>query len=354
MTAHHKQTDIITGDQPLEEFKTWLANQSYKDLFVLTDTAVAEEAFPVLEPYIEELNLKGVLTIPPGESQKTTECCEDVWRQLIRNDASRKSLVLNLGGGVVTDLGGFVAGTFKRGIAFIHIPTTLLGMVDAALGGKHGVNLDHYKNQVGIYQNPEKVVIAPEFLQTLEDRQVLSGFSEMIKHALVKDNGLWEEFQQINPLELEQLSPFIVPAANIKLNIVANDPFEDGERKKLNFGHTIGHALESLSQERDEDPLLHGEAIAIGMRVEAFLSKEHLLMPDHYLEAIDQYLKRLYPSYQLFSGDEEAVISYMKADKKRDSEAFNFTLLVEAGHADTDVQLDQEDVKAALAAVLAT
>ncbi len=354
MNNHQQHADIITGENPLQELYTWLRDQSYKELFIITDTAVAEDAFPQLEPYVEDLNLKGVLTIPPGESQKTTECCEDVWRQLIRNDATINSLIINLGGGVVTDLGGFVASTFKRGIPFIHVPTTLLGMVDAALGGKHGVNLDHFKNQIGLYQNPDKVLIAPGFLQTLEDRQLLSGFTEMIKHALIKDKTLWEQFQQINPLKLEQLTPFIVPAASIKLNIIANDPFEDGERKKLNFGHTIGHALESLSQERDEDPLLHGEAIAIGMRVETFLSKEHLLMPDQYLEAIDQYLKRLYPTYQLFPGDEEAIISYMKADKKRDKEAFNFSLLVEPGHADTDVQLSKDDVKAGLAAVLAT
>ena len=346
------QPELIKGEKPLESLQDWLARQSYRELFILTDTAVAEDVFPVIEPYVMNMNLKGVLTIPPGEAHKTTECCEDVWGQLLANDASRHSLLLNLGGGVVTDLGGFAASTFKRGIRFVHVPTTLLGMVDAAIGGKNGVNLHHYKNQIGVFQHPEQIVIAPDFLKTLEERQILSGMAEMLKHALIADQEQWQALQQINSLTLNQLEAFIVPAAQLKMGIVKSDPFEKGQRKKLNFGHTIGHALESLSQEKDADPLLHGEAIALGMRVEAFLSEEHLLLDAQARHSIDAFLAETYPSYPLNQEGVDKVINYMKADKKRDREAFNFTLLPEIGQADTDVQLSKDDVVKGLSKVL--
>lgn len=339
------QSGLIKSENPLEEFGNWLENQNYHGLFILTDTEVAEEAFPVIEPYLENLGLKGVLTIPPGEANKTIECCEDVWHELIRNDAKRNSLLINLGGGLVTDLGGFAGATFKRGMPFVHVPTTLLGMVDASIGGKTGVNFEGLKNQVGLFQEPEQVVIAPEFLDSLEDRQLLSGYAEMVKQALIADVKLWDRLQQLDPLyQRDKLKSCIPETAEIKQQLVAADPYEKGPRKKLNFGHTIGHALETYSQERDEDPLLHGEAIAIGMQVEANLSTQHVLLDEGTFHSISQYLNRLFPSYALNDEGIEAVIDRMKADKKRNQDTFNFTLLVEAGQSDIDIQLSKVDV----------
>jgi 3-dehydroquinate synthase len=346
------QPSVIAGNEPLQEFAHWLNSQNYRGLFVLTDSEVAEEAFPLIEPYLQEKGLKGVLTIPPGEGNKTLECCEDVWHELINNDATRNALLINLGGGLVTDLGGFVASTFKRGMPFVNIPTTLLGMVDAAIGGKTGINFQGLKNQLGVFREPDRTVIAPAFLNTLEDRQLLSGYAEMVKHALIANAGLWQQFRALHPLDRDQLYPHIDEAVQVKQELVRGDPFEHGQRKKLNFGHTIGHALESYSQEHDEDPLLHGEAIAIGMVTEAYLSTQHTLLPDDTYAAVRDYLYQHFPSYRLSDQGVEEVLTIMKADKKRDQEAFNFTLLVEAGQADTDIQLSRDEVKAGLAATL--
>ncbi|MCL4152909.1 UNVERIFIED_CONTAM: hypothetical protein GTU68_035655, partial [Idotea baltica] len=212
-----------------------------------------------------------IIEIESGEINKTIETCVGVWEALSELGADRKSILINLGGGVLTDLGGFVASTFKRGIAFINVPTTLLSMVDASVGGKTGVDLGSLKNQVGVINQPVMVLVIPDFLDTLEERQLESGFAEMLKHGLIKDRQYWDDLKMVSTLS--EMKDHILKSVEIKNEVVLIDPTEQGLRKILNYGHTLGHAIESyFLASQEKSTLLHGEAIAIGMITEGYLS----------------------------------------------------------------------------------
>jgi 3-dehydroquinate synthase len=253
--------------------------------------------------------------------------------------ADRKSIILNLGGGVITDLGGFIAATFKRGIDFINIPTTLLAMVDASVGGKNGVDIGVLKNQIGTITNPKMVVIETEFLSTLPQRQMRSGLAEMLKHGLIADQEYWNLFQDLSQLDLSDLDALIHKAIVIKNQIVQQDPTENGIRKALNFGHTLGHAIESYFLENHtKSALLHGEAIAVGMILESYLSLEqNLIHPENYLQ-IKNTLKSLFGTVEISDNDRNSICELLIHDKKNEYGKVQFVLLDGIGN----VKLNQE------------
>ena len=269
-----------------------------------------------------------IIEIPSGEQNKTIANCNFIWNKLSEHHFDRNSLLINLGGGVIGDMGGFCASTYKRGIDFIQIPTTLLAMVDASVGGKLGIDLNGLKNQVGLFSNPKSVIINPKFLDTLPDNQLRSGFGEVVKHALISDKNLWEtirnsSFNDLNWKDIIEIS------VNIKNNIVLTDPKEDGERKKLNFGHTFGHAIESYYIQKGT-PILHGEAIFMGIILESELSS----LTDSDKNQIKNYILS---NFQLphFPSKSE-LLTLMRNDKKNLDEKINLSLLKEIGDCTID------------------
>ncbi len=265
-----------------------------------------------------------------------------VWKALLDGGADRNSLLINLGGGVVGDLGGFVAATFKRGIPFVQIPTTLLSMVDASVGGKTGVDFAGGKNQIGAFRMPALVVVHPPFLRTLPDRELHSGFAEMIKHALLEGEEQWTRIKDLATLVPEELTPLIADSIKVKGKVVREDPEEAGLRKILNLGHTVGHAVESWSLEHEGDPLLHGEAVAIGLLCELTLSKKIGFSEEKFLE-VKKLLQRFFPLSRI-PEDPDALMSYMEQDKKNRSGRILGVLLEAVGKPVYDQEFTLDDL----------
>lgn len=273
-----------------------------------------------------------VIEIPAGEINKNIETCTGVWNVLSELDADRKSLMINVGGGVVTDLGGFVASTFKRGISYINVPTSLLSMVDASVGGKTGVDLGTLKNQIGVINTPEMVLIDTSFLATLPANEMRSGLAEMLKHGLIYDEAYWKKMIDLSNFTLEDLDGLIYESVVIKNNVVTEDPKENGLRKILNFGHTLGHAIESyfLTHETKKT-LLHGEAIAIGMVLASYISNTQESFPSEKLDEIKHVIVDMYGKVEFEDADYETIIDLMKYDKKNSHGNINFVLLNDIG-----------------------
>ncbi|MDP4807357.1 MAG: 3-dehydroquinate synthase, partial [Crocinitomicaceae bacterium] len=290
-----------------------LAQFSNSKIAILVDENTHDHCLEYLITGFEALATAEVIMLPAGEENKVLEVCFQVWETLTEAGFGRHDLLLNLGGGVVTDLGGFVASVYKRGFAFVHIPTSLLGMVDAAVGGKTGIDLAGYKNQLGTFQEPLATFVDTGFLQTLPDTEWRNGFAELLKHALIADKTLWEALTQIKNIPLELRTETIQQGVQIKVDIVAQDPTEQGLRKILNFGHTIGHALESYYLNSDT-PLAHGHAVAIGMLLEAQLSVDQANLSQTEFEAIEKCIKQTYPIQ--IPNDAEGLWTLMQQDKK--------------------------------------
>jgi 3-dehydroquinate synthase len=289
-----------------------------------------------------------VIKIRAGEQHKTLATAEYIWQHLLSKNADRKSIVINLGGGMISDLGGFCAAIYKRGIDFIHVPTTLLAMVDAAIGGKTGLDHQSFKNMLGVFQHPKYIFIFPEFLATLPKPEVMNGYAEMIKHGLIADKEYWQKLQNAPIEEWPTMISLVNTSVKIKMQIVKRDPLEKGERKLLNFGHTIGHAIETYSLINDKQPLKHGEAVAIGMICEAYLSKLVLGFSSKELRQITDLLSRVYPKYSLNNILLPELTQIMRQDKKNSHEQFNFVLLKKIGKATFDVACSESQIMAAL------
>lgn len=316
-----------------------IAKNDYSKIFVLVDTNTKKYCLPAFEKKFEE-SIDSIFEIEPGEENKNIQTCLQVWEQLSNFDGDRKSLLINLGGGVLTDLGGFVASTFKRGIDFINIPTTLLSMVDASIGGKTGVDLGSLKNQIGVINQPQMVLIFPEFLKTLDPRQVKSGYAEMLKHGLIKDKEYWDDLRHGNIFEV---ASSIQKSIAIKNDVVMQDPTEKGLRKILNFGHTLGHAIESYCLENyDKKTLLHGEAIAIGMIMEGFLSHKLTGLSKLCLNEIKETFLQYFEKVDFDANDMDAILKLLKYDKKNSHGNINFVLLQSIGVAVTDIKVPED------------
>lgn len=317
-------------------------------LFVLLDENTAKHCWPLVKGF-RTIDDSHICVIPCGEENKNLSVLEIVWNFMGNLHADRKSILINIGGGLLTDLGGFAAGTFKRGIGFINIPTTLLAMVDASVGGKSGINFRGLKNEIGLIRQPRHVFLHLPFLQTLDDENFRSGFAEMLKAGLIADNELWGRLKSYD-LRLrneDALRPLVWESVLIKKKIVDLDPEEHAERKALNFGHTIGHALESLCLSRGI-PLLHGYAVAHGMIREALLSQQFNQLSSSDLTDIQKTLTALYGSGPMMDMDADQLISLMRYDKKNEHNRINFTLLNRIGSFSVNHYIDETDIRQVL------
>ena len=336
------QINISYGSEGLTSLVQQLNKLEYTSLFILVDENTEQHCLTRFLAHTE-LNPTSVLVMQAGEENKHLSTCEKLWNELSSLGADRNSALINLGGGVVTDLGGFVACTFKRGIDFYNIPTTLLSMVDASVGGKTGIDLGALKNQIGIIQEPQQVVIDSQWLSTLPLEEVRSGFAEMLKHGLIADANYWGKLKGLVNLTPEVLSPYIKPSVAVKSEVVQEDPYEKGLRKILNFGHTLGHAIESYflvtpSKQR----LLHGEAIAIGMVLEAYLSIECCGLSPEEAKEIKIVFQQFYPQVEIKKEDVDAILALLRHDKKNKAGRINFVLLTKIGIPAIDVQVPQD------------
>ena len=301
-------------------------------IFILVDENTRVLCLPLLKEKCAGLEDAMVIEVHSNESNKTIASVEKIWQQLVVGNAVRKSLMICLGGGLTTDVGGFAAATFKRGFDFINMPTTVLAMVDAAIGGKTGVNLNSIKNQIGVFALPRAVFIFDEFLKTLPGRQKLSGYAEMLKHAMIHSENLFEKYIILNSPDKVCNEENILESASVKMEIVNTDFTETGLRKALNFGHTIGHAIESYSQKYDSDPLLHGEAIAIGLICESFISMRLFGLDKNDLKRMSNLVSWHFPHYRFKSKPGNELLALMCHDKKNAStRQLNFSLIRKIG-----------------------
>ncbi|WP_317168511.1 3-dehydroquinate synthase [Blattabacterium cuenoti] len=332
---------IYFNEDGYQKLYEYLLNKNHRDygknLFILVDDLSYKYCFPILISYLNFLDTSHIIKISPGEQEKNLNTCIFIWKNFEKFKANRSSVLINLGGGVITDIGGFSASVFKRGIRFINIPTTLLGMVDASIGNKTGINFGNIKNEIGSFYHPELLIIDPNFLKTLSKYEIISGQAEMIKHGLIFDKSFWIKLTK-------ELDDNIIPTQNliyesilIKTNIVEKDPTEIGLRKILNFGHTIGHALESLFMKNpNKKYLLHGVAIAMGMIYESWISyKINDLHINDYQE-IKYFILNKYSLQeiinQLSNDDINDILLIMEHDKKNENNKFLFSLLKEIGY----------------------
>lgn len=316
-----------------------VANRKYSKIFLLVDENTKKHCLPVFKTFFDG-PIGSVLEIESGEENKHIQTCLQLWEDLSNLDGDRKSLLINLGGGVLTDMGGFVASTFKRGIDFINVPTTLLSMVDASIGGKTGVDLGSLKNQIGVINQPQMVLIFPEFLKTLDPRQTKSGYAEMLKHGLIQDKTYWKDLTEKNNFTDPSC---IQRSIAIKNEVVLQDPTEQGLRKILNFGHTLGHAIESYCLEnQDKKTLLHGEAIAVGMILEGYLSHELRGLSKLSLDEIKKGFLKYFEKVDFTDDDIDTILQLLKYDKKNSHGNVNFVLLQAIGEAVTDIKIPEE------------
>ncbi|WP_419870876.1 3-dehydroquinate synthase [Chryseobacterium sp. CT-SW4] len=334
---------ITILDHNFSQLNEFLSEKSFSKIFILVDENTHEYCLPVLMGNLETLTAFEILEIEAGEEMKTIQTANQLWEILTEMQADRKALVINLGGGVITDMGGFVASTYKRGIQFINIPTTLLSMCDASIGGKTGIDLMNYKNMIGTFTFPEKIFVYPKFLETLPFKELRSGFAEMLKHGLIADKKHWENLIQLNKLEPEVVFPHIQQSMDIKQNVVEQDFHEKNIRKTLNFGHTIGHAIESLCLEQG-NPILHGEAVAAGMICEAHLSYLENLITKEDSKVIIENIQRYYPYLEISDFSDEDICKLLLNDKKNVESKINFSLLSGIGSSVYDHQCTQKHI----------
>ena len=329
--------DVIICRNLQKDLTEALNLQSYDKLFILTDENTSKHCLPLLLTALGNVKTH-LITIPSSDLYKNVETLAYVWNELSNHEGSRHSLMINLGGGMVTDLGGFAASTFKRGIRYINIPTTLLAMVDAAVGGKTGINFNGLKNEVGIFNPASVVLIETDFLRTLDQRNLVSGYSEMLKHGLISTTSHWVELLQFNPGSPDYvfLKDLVGESVQVKERIVKEDPYEHGIRKALNFGHTVGHAFESLSFEQNT-PVLHGYAVAWGMICELYLSAVLTCFPQDKMRQTIHFIRENWGCYPINCEQYEHLYGLMTHDKKNRDGIINFTLLRDIG----DIAINQ-------------
>lgn len=336
---------LIYFESGLIALKSLIEENNYSKVFVFADTNTAELCIPVFRDFIDLENFD-IIETDAGEENKNIDFCIGIWKTLLDFGADRKCLMVNLGGGVITDMGGFVASTYKRGIDFVNIPTTLLSQVDASVGGKTGIDIDNVKNMVGTFSLPKAVFIENAFLTTLSPREMLSGFAEMIKHGLIADQSYYETLKSKTAIDSSPES--IYRSIQIKNEVVTADPLEKGIRKILNFGHTIGHAVESYALSNDKKPLTHGEAIAIGIVCEAYLSVKYCNLTEDELNDISNYIQKIYPKYKIKEKSFQKLIKLMQSDKKNEDGNILFSLLDKIGVCTFNCRVTNEDIISSL------
>jgi 3-dehydroquinate synthase len=321
-----------------------LKNYINKRIFILVDENTKQCCLPIIS-HIDLIKNSEVIEIESGEKNKSIESTTKVWNALTKGGANRSSLLINLGGGIIGDLGGFAASTFKRGIDFINIPTTLLSQVDASVGGKTGINFLGLKNEIGVFNHPKYVIIDSAFNRTLDKRNILSGWAEMLKHTLLFNETDWQALisHNINQTGFKELNKLIARSVSIKNNFIEKDPYENNIRKALNFGHTFGHAFESLFMDT-ENEIAHGEAVAHGMICELFLSEKICNFSRDKSEKIISYLLKTYDKLNIQKSHIGNIIELTRHDKKNSESKINFTLLKDFGQYKIDQFCSKEDL----------
>jgi len=335
---------ITIGADALEQLKKLLQNRAFSKVAVLVDENTLHHCYPLVKSYLPEHHL---IQLQSGEAHKTLQTCEYIWQQMTDLNLDRWSVLVNLGGGVIGDMGGFCAALFKRGLYFVQVPTTLLSQVDASVGGKTGVDFQGLKNHIGVYKEPVAVFIYPAFLQTLPQRELKSGYAEIIKHWLIADGEMFETQRNIG-LFTDDWEELIRHSVSIKAAVVEADPLEGGYRKVLNFGHTIGHAVESYLLEKPGRELLHGEAIAVGMICETYLSVKKELLAKEALDKIETFLVSVYEKVLLTEDDIQTMARLALQDKKNTGTTINCTLLTSIGNAVYDQPITLSEIQEAL------
>ena len=338
------QQEIIFSNTIEHSLKEILANTVADRFFILTDTQSSNLCMPLLRELCKYHNIVEI-TIGDTDANKNIESLAKVWQSLGDNGASRKSVLINLGGGMITDLGGFAAASFKRGISFFNIPTTLLGAVDASVGGKTGINFNGLKNEIGVFAPAKAVLISTEFLTTLDEENIKSGYAEMLKHGLIDKPSHYEalinyDFKKVDSDSLLELMRMSVA---LKEEVVAKDPFEKGIRKALNLGHTVGHAFESLAFQQGK-AMLHGYAVAWGLVCELILSHRQCGFPLDVLKQTADFVKKHYGYMPFTCKEYDLLYEFMKHDKKNEGHGINFTLLTNIGEIEINQTATKESV----------
>tara|TARA_R110002020_G_scaffold154714_6_gene335178 strand:- start:63562 stop:64638 length:1077 start_codon:yes stop_codon:yes gene_type:complete len=335
-----KDYKVVFNQYGYNKLNELLDKKNYSLIFVLVDSNTHEHCLaPFLANIATETTIE-VIEIDPGEEFKNLETCTGVWNVLSELNADRQSVLINLGGGVVTDLGGFVACTYRRGIDYINVPTTLLSMVDASVGGKTGVDLGNLKNQIGVISNPEMVLVNTEFLKSLSTEELRSGFAEMLKHGLISNLDYWNDVKNCDYKNIDALGEMIYRSVEIKNEVVLEDPFEKNRRKTLNYGHTLGHAIESYFLTHPvKKRLLHGEAIAIGMILANYLSAQQATFSIEMRDETSQEIEKYYDKIAFEKEDINEIIKLLKFDKKNSHGRINFVLLNDIGSAAIDQEI---------------
>ena len=339
---------IILSQSLNRDLTAAISECGHDNLFILTDEKTAQACLPVIQRYRCLRNARHI-TVPQGDTNKNLQSLTTIWQYLSENGATRHSLLINLGGGMITDLGGFAAATFKRGIDIINIPTTLLAMVDASVGGKTGINFNGLKNEVGAFCDARYVLLSTTFLKTLDSENLRSGYAEMLKHGLISTTERWAELVNYNLAQpdLAQLQHMVGQSVAVKQDIVAQDPHEHGIRKALNLGHTIGHAFESYAMQQGR-PILHGYAVAYGIICELYLSAVKTAFPTDRMRQTVNFIRENYGQMNITCDDYPALLDLMRHDKKNTAGTINFTLLGDIGDIRINQTATEEEIKEAL------
>jgi 3-dehydroquinate synthase len=342
------ENDIRVTNDLEKELGSIIASYPKGKVYIVVDENTQRLCLPLLQQYSEFSKLP-VLQITSGENNKSLDSVVRVWNFLEENDADRKSLLINLGGGMLSDLCGFAASCFKRGLHFVNIPTTLLSQVDASVGGKTGINFNGLKNEIGVFSQPKTVIIASHFLKSLDKDNILSGYAEMLKHGLIHSKSHWEECLafDLENIDYDLLNEIIARSVAVKEYFVVRDPLEKNIRKALNLGHTAGHAFESLALAQNR-PILHGYAVAYGLIVELYLSSKKVNFPMVETERISRWIVDTYGPFFISFEDMESLYLKMTRDKKNEAGHINFTLIPEIGKVEINIDCEKELITEAL------
>lgn len=343
------ENSVFIGNKTISNIDQFLNRKNYKasQYFIIIDENTHNYCLPKLITSSKVLKTAEIIEIESGELSKNIEICTGIWQTLLELGADRNSIIVNLGGGVICDMGGFIASVFKRGIRFINIPTTLMSMVDAGIGGKTGIDIGDVKNQIGSFAIPEAVFIDFDFLKTLPKKELLSGYAEIIKYALIYDSALWKKLKEIDPKEIYQLEKVILRCVEIKAQIVECDPYEKSVRKILNFGHTFGHAIESFYLNKPKKAITHGEAVANGIIMEAFISSKLLELTSKELDDIVTTILKYFKPLKFSADDINDIIGIMRFDKKNENGKLNFSLIKKTGIACYNILVEDIIIKEA-------
>ena len=335
---------IILSKELSKELTSSVSGVKHDKLFILTDTTTEKLCRPLLSD-CEAVKSATSIIIGATDTHKTLETLAFVWQKLGEGGGSRHSLLINLGGGMVTDLGGFAASTFKRGISYINIPTTLLSMVDAAVGGKTGINFGGLKNEIGVFSKSVSVIVDTDFLRTLDYENICSGYAEMLKHGLISTEKAWAELLNfsLETIDYARLQELVAESIKVKERIVEEDPLEKGVRKALNLGHTVGHAFESLALAENR-PVLHGYAVAWGLVAELYMSCTKTSFPKDKMRQTINFIKQYYGTFTFDCTNYEQLYQYMTHDKKNVAGVINFTLLSNVGEILIDQSATKEEI----------